>query len=149
MRNRKLSIIYGTRPEIIKLSPVIKLCQRQKIPFFCIHTGQHYSYTLDKIFFKELDLPLPKYRLHIKSKAPYMQGDHTGRMLIAIEKILLKEQPYCVVVQGDTNTAFAGALTAEKISTTADYTGRYIKVAHVEAGLRSYDRTMPEEINRF
>jgi UDP-N-acetylglucosamine 2-epimerase (non-hydrolysing) len=146
---RKLGIIFGTRPEIIKLSSLIKLCQKKKIPFFCIHTGQHYSYDMDKIFFKELNLPLPQYKLHIKSKAPYRQGDHTGRMLIDIEKILLKEMPYCVVVQGDTNTAFAGALTAEKISTTESYTGFHIKVAHVEAGLRSFDRSMPEETNRF
>lgn len=147
--SRKLCIIYGTRPEIIKLSPFIGLCQQKRIPFFCIHTGQHYSYDMDELFFKELELPPPEYKLHIKSKAPYMQGDHTGRMLIEIEEILLKEMPYCVVVQGDTNTTFAGALTAEKISTTESYTGFHIKVAHIEAGLRSYDRAMPEETNRF
>lgn len=147
--NRKLGIIFGTRPEIIKLSPLIRLCQKKKISFFCIHTGQHYSYDMDKIFFKELCLPSPEYKLRIRSKAPYRQGDHTGHMLINIEKILLKEMPYCVVVQGDTNTTLAGALTAEKISTTQSYTGFHIKVAHVEAGLRSFDRTMPEETNRF
>ncbi len=141
--------MYGTRPEIIKLSPVIKLCQKQRIPFFCIHTGQHYSSNMNKIFFKELDLPLPEYRLNIKSKAPYRQGDHTGRMLIAMERILLRHMPDCVLVQGDTNTALVGTLVAEKISTTENYTGFRIKVAHVEAGLRSYDRTMPEEYNRF
>ena len=149
MPKRKLCFVYGTRPEIIKLSPVIKLCKKSKIPFFCIHTGQHWSYELDRIFFKELDLPTPEYRLRIKSKAPFRQGDHTGRMLIAIEDIMLKEMPFCVIVQGDTNSALAGALTAEKISTTESYTGFHIKVAHVEAGLRSYDRTMPEETNRF
>ncbi len=149
MPKKKLCFIYGTRPEIIKLSPIIKLCQKKKVPFFCIHTGQHWSYELDKIFFKELELPTPEYKLRIKSKAPYRQGDHTGRMLIAIEDIMLKEMPYCVIVQGDTNSALAGALTAEKISTTESYTGFHIKVAHVEAGLRSYDRTMPEETNRF
>ena len=149
MAKKKLAIIYGTRPEIIKLSPIIKLCEKRKIPFFCIHTGQHYSYDMDEVFFKELKLPLPKYKLHIHSGAPYKQGEHTGRMLIEIEKVLLKEMPYCVVVQGDTNTAFAGALCAEKISTTESYTGFHIKVAHVEAGLRSYDRSMPEETNRF
>jgi len=149
MPKRKLGIIYGTRPEIIKLSPIINLCQKRNIPFFCIHTGQHYSYDMDEVFFKELGLPAPSYKLHIRSKAPYMQGDHTGRMLIEMERVLLKEMPYCIVVQGDTNTAFAGALTAEKISTTESYTGFHIKVAHVEAGLRSYDRSMPEETNRF
>ena len=149
MPKRKLCFVYGTRPEIIKLSPVIKLCRKRKIPFFCIHTGQHWSYGLDRIFFKELDLPTPEYRLSIKSKAPFRQGDHTGRMLIALEDIMLEEMPYCAVVHGDTNSTLAGALTAEKISTTESYTGFHIKVAHVEAGLRSYDRTMPEETNRF
>lgn len=149
MKSRKLAVILGTRPEIIKLCPVIKLCRKQKIPFFSIHTGQHYSYDMDEIFFRELGLPAPKYKLNIKSKAPYRQGDHTGRMLIELEEILLKEMPYAVIVQGDTNTVLAGALTAEKISTTENYTGFHIKVAHVEAGLRSYDRSMPEETNRF
>lgn len=151
MKKRKLAFIFGTRPEIIKLSPVIKQCIKRDTPFFCVHTGQHYSYEMDGIFFKELGLPAPKHehRLHIRSKAPYRQGDHTGRMLIKLEDILLKEMPYCVIVQGDTNSAFAGALTAEKISTTKSYTGFHIKVAHVEAGLRSYDRSMPEETNRF
>lgn len=147
--NKKLGIIFGTRPEIIKLSPIIKLCKKNKLPFFCIHTGQHYSYEMDKIFFKELGLPIPKYRLNVKSSAPFKQGEHTGRMLIEIEGILLKELPYCIVVQGDTNSVLAAALTAEKISTTESYTGFHIKIAHVEAGLRSYDRNMPEETNRF
>lgn len=149
MAKRKLCFIYGTRPEIIKLSPLIRLCEEKKVPFFCIHTGQHYSYEMDKGFFKELQLSSPEYKLHIRSKAPYMQGYHTGRMLITIEKVLLKEMPYCVIVQGDTNSALAGALTAEKISKTKDYTGFHVRVAHVEAGLRSFDRTMPEETNRF
>lgn len=149
MKKRKLAFIFGTRPEVIKLSPVIKLCRKNNIPFICIHTGQHYSYDMDEIFFKELGLPVPEYKLCIRSKAPYRQGDHTGRMLIKLEEILLREMPYCVIVQGDTNSAFAGALTAEKISTTKSYTGFDIKIAHIEAGLRSYDRSMPEEINRF
>lgn len=149
MKKRKIAIIFGTRPEIIKLAPIINLCRKRKIPYFCIHTGQHYSYDMDEIFFKELNLPAPKYRLKIKSKAPFRQGDHTGRMLIDLEEILLKEMPYTVVVQGDTNTVLSGALTAEKISTTEKYTGFNIKVAHVEAGLRSFDRSMPEETNRF
>jgi UDP-N-acetylglucosamine 2-epimerase (non-hydrolysing) len=149
MKQKKLGFIFGTRPEIIKLSPLIKECKKRRVPFFCIHTGQHYSYEMDKVFFKDLDLPMPEYRLQIRSTAPWRQGEHTGQMLISIEEILLKENPYAVVVQGDTNTVLAGALTAEKISTTGAYTGFHIKVAHVEAGLRSYDRTMPEETNRF
>lgn len=149
LMKRKIAIIFGTRPEIIKLSPLIILLKKRKIPFFCIHTGQHYSYDMDEIFFRDLEIPEPKYRLNIKSKAPYRQGDHTGRMLIAIEEILLQEMPYLIVVQGDTNTVLAGALCAEKISTTENYTGMHIKIAHVESGLRSYDRMMPEETNRF
>lgn len=148
-RKTLFTFILGTRPEIIKLSPLIKLCQKRRLPFKVIHTGQHYSYDMDKIFFKELGLPRPDYRLDIRSSAPYKQGEHTGRMLIEIEKVLLKDMPKAVIVQGDTNTVLAGAMTAEKISTTKSYTGFEIKVAHVEAGLRSFDRTMPEEINRF
>ncbi len=120
-----------------------------RVPFFCVHTGQHFSYEMDEIFFKELGLASPKYKLNIKSKAPFRQGDHTGRMLIELEEILLKEMPCAIIVQGDTNTVLAAALTAEKISTTESYTGFQIKVAHVEAGLRSFDRSMPEETNRF
>lgn len=150
MRHKTLfTFILGTRPEIIKLSPLIRLCLQKKIPFNIIHSGQHYSYDMDRVFFKELGLPKPDHRLDIRSSAPYMQGEHTGRMLIQIEKILLNDMPKAVIVQGDTNTALAGAMTAEKISTTKSYTGFDIKVAHVEAGLRSYDRSMPEEINRF
>ena len=149
MTKIKLGFIYGTRPEIIKLSPLIRLCEHRKVPFFCIHTGQHYSYKMDEIFLKELQLRPPEYKLNIKSRAPYRQGEHTGRMLITIEEVLLKEKPYCAIVQGDTNSTLAGALAAEKISTTKNYTGFHIKVAHVEAGLRSFDRTMPEETNRF
>lgn len=143
------TFILGTRPEIIKLSPLIRLCRKKNILFKIIHSGQHYSYAMDRIFFKDLGLPSPDYRLDIRSRAPHMQGEHTGRMLIEIEKILLKDMPKAVVVQGDTNTVLAGAMTAEKISTTKSYTGFDIKIAHVEAGLRSFDRSMPEEINRF
>ncbi|OGW77855.1 MAG: UDP-N-acetylglucosamine 2-epimerase [Omnitrophica bacterium RIFCSPHIGHO2_02_FULL_46_20] len=149
MKKTLFMFILGTRPEIIKLSPLIRLCQNKRVPFKIIHSGQHYSYAMDRVFFSELKLPMPDYRLDIRSKAPHMQGEHTGRMLIEIEKILLKDMPKAVIVQGDTNTALAGAMTAEKISTTKSYTGFEIKVAHVEAGLRSYDRSMPEEINRF
>ncbi|MDD5556323.1 MAG: UDP-N-acetylglucosamine 2-epimerase (non-hydrolyzing) [bacterium] len=149
MGGRTLCFVFGTRPEIIKLGPLIRLCREERVPFFCIHTGQHYSRAMDEVFFEELGLPMPRYRLSIRSKAPHRQGDHTGRMLIEIEKILLDRFPFCVVVQGDTNTAFAGALTAEKISTTESFMGYHIRVAHVEAGLRSYDRSMPEETNRF
>ncbi|MGD2279012.1 MAG: UDP-N-acetylglucosamine 2-epimerase (non-hydrolyzing) [Candidatus Omnitrophota bacterium] len=144
----KLAFIFGTRPEIIKLSSLIRLCRKKKIDFFTVHTGQHYSHNMFKLFLKELELDKPDYTLDVKSKAPYRQGDHTGRMMVKLEHILLEEKPSVVLVQGDTNTTLAGALTASKISTTRSFTGFNMRLGHVEAGLRSYDRSMPEEINR-
>jgi len=132
----KIAIILGTRPEIIKMSPVIRECEKQNMDYFILHTGQHYSYNLDKVFFQELELPEPKYNLGVGSGS---HSEETGKMLIGIEKILLKEKPDVVLVEGDTNTVLAGALAASKL---------HIKLGHVEAGLRSYDRNMPEEINR-
>ncbi|MBI2830664.1 MAG: UDP-N-acetylglucosamine 2-epimerase (non-hydrolyzing) [Chloroflexi bacterium] len=132
----KLAIILGTRPEIIKMSPIIRECERQALDYFILHTGQHYSYQMDGTFFEELELRGPKYNLGIGSGT---HGEQTGKMLIAIEKILMQERPQVVLVLGDTNTTLAGALAAVKI---------HIKVAHIEAGMRSYDREMPEEVNR-
>ena len=141
MRNKnpklKFAIIIGTRPEIIKMAPVIREYQKRKLNFFILHTNQHYSENMDKIFFKELDLPLPKYSLSIGSGT---HGEMTGRMLIEIEKVLLKEKPDVILIEGDTNTVLASALAAVKLQ---------IKIAHIEAGLRSYFREMPEEINRI
>jgi len=133
----KIAIILGTRPEIIKLSPIIRSCDSQQLDYFIIHTNQHYSDNMDKIFFQELGLAAAEYNLGIGSGK---QGAQTGKMLMAIEEVLLKTKPDLVLVQGDTNTVLAGALAAAKL---------YIKVGHVEAGLRSYDRAMPEEINRI
>ena len=132
-----IAIILGTRPEIIKMSPIIRECERQGLDYFILHTGQHYSYNLDRIFFDELELPAPKYNLDVGSGT---HAEETGEMLIGIEKVLLKEKPDIVLVEGDTNTVLAGALAAAKL---------HIKVGHVEAGLRSHDRSMPEEINRI
>ncbi len=134
---KKICIVLGTRPEIIKISPIIAELKDKGSDFFIIHTNQHYDENMDKIFFEDLKIDLPKYNLQIGSGG---HGDMTGRMLIEIEKILLKEKPYIVLVQGDTNTVLAGALAASKLN---------MKVGHVEAGLRSYDREMPEEINRI
>ena len=133
----KIAIIVGTRPEIIKLSPVIRECQRQNLDYFILHTGQHYSYEMDRLFFEELALPQPKYELNVGSGS---HAEETGKMLIRIEKVLIEENPDIVLVEGDTNTVLAGALAAQKMG---------IKIGHVEAGLRSYDRKMPEEINRI
>ncbi len=133
----KVAIILGTRPEIIKMAPIIRACEKSKIDYFILHTGQHYSYNLDKLFFEELELPKPKYNLEVGSGT---HAEETGKMLIGIERILKKEKPSLILVEGDTNTVLAGALAASKL---------HIKVGHVEAGLRSCDRRMPEEINRL
>ncbi len=133
----KHCVLLGTRPEIIKLSPLMRECRVRQLDYFIIHTNQHYSDTMDAIFFKDLGLPQPTYNLGVGSGS---HGEQTGKMLIEIEKILSNEKPDILYVQGDTNTVMAGAITAAKID---------IKIAHVEAGLRSYDRAMPEEINRI
>jgi len=133
----KTAIILGTRPEIIKMSPIVREYDRLRLDYFILHTGQHYSYNLDRVFFKQLGLPSPKYNLGVGSGT---HAEETGKMLIGIEKVLLKEKPDIVLVEGDTNTVLAGALAASKL---------HIKVGHVEAGLRSYDRQMPEETNRI
>jgi len=134
--NMSISIIVGTRPEIIKMSPIIRECEKLNLDYFILHTGQHYSYNMDRIFFEQLELPQPKYNLDVGSGS---HAEQTGKILIGIGKILLKENVDVVLVEGDTNTVLAGALAAAKLD---------IKVGHVEAGLRSYDKTMPEEINR-
>lgn len=133
----KIGIVLGTRPEIIKMSSVIKECEKQGWEYFILDTGQHYSYYLARIFYEELWLPQAKYNLNIGSGS---HAEETGKMLIEIEKFLKKELPDILLVEGDTNTVLAGALAASKL---------HIKVGHVEAGLRSYDRSMPEEINRI
>ncbi len=131
-----LSLVLGTRPEIIKMSPIIRDCIARDIPFFTLHTGQHYSYEMDRIFFEELELPPPEFNIDVGS-GPH--GEQTGKILAGVEKVLQEKRPSAVLVQGDTNTVLAGALAASKL---------HIPVAHVEAGLRSFDRRMPEEINR-
>jgi len=131
-----IAVILGTRPEIIKMSPIIRECERQNINYFILHTGQHYSYEMDRTFFEELGLPEPTYNLDVGSGT---HAEQTGKILAGVEKALMREKPDVVLVQGDTNTVLAGALAAAKL---------HIKVGHVEAGLRSLDRRMPEEINR-
>jgi UDP-N-acetylglucosamine 2-epimerase (non-hydrolysing) len=133
----KIAVVLGTRPEIIKFSPIIRECQRLGLNYFILHTGQHYSYSMDKVFFEQLALPEATYNLDVGSGS---HGKQTGEMLIGIEKILQKEAPSIVLVEGDTNTVLAGALAAVKLG---------VKVGHIEAGLRSFDRGMPEEINRI
>jgi UDP-N-acetylglucosamine 2-epimerase (non-hydrolysing) len=133
----KICIVLGTRPEIIKFSPFIRECLRLQLDHFVIHTGQHYSYNLDKVFFDQLGLPDADHNLEVGSGT---HAEQTARMLIGIERILSQKRPNVVLVEGDTNTVLAGALSSVKLC---------IKLGHVEAGLRSYDREMPEEINRI
>ena len=115
---------------------MIRSLERKGLDYFIIHSGQHYSYNMDRVFFEQLVLPPPKYNLGVGSGS---HGETTGKMLSEIERVLMNEKPDIIIVEGDTNTVLAGALAATKLM---------IKVAHVEAGLRSYDRGMPEEINR-
>ncbi len=131
-----ITIIYGTRPEIIKLSSIIHTLEKRAIAYRTIHTKQHYSTNMDEVFFSDLSLPLPTLTLSVGNRT---HGDMTGSALIGIEKDLIENRPTYVLVQGDTNSALAGALAATKLG---------IPVGHVEAGLRSYDRRMPEETNR-
>lgn len=133
----KVGIIVGTRPEIIKMAPIIRELDRLCIENYIIHTGQHYSYELDKIFFEELEIKEPKYKLEVGSGTHAIQ---TAKIMERMEKVFMNERPYIVLVEGDTNTVLAGALAAVKMQ---------IKVGHVESGLRSYSRRMPEEHNRI
>ena len=131
-----VAIVLGTRPEIIKLSPVIRACERQNVSYSVIHTGQHYSESLDAVFFDQLELPNPGHQLGVGSDTHAKQ---TAEMMVGIEEILLKQDPEVVLVQGDTNTVLAGAIATSKLD---------IDLGHIEAGLRSFDQEMPEETNR-
>lgn len=135
--NPTFTFVLGTRPEIIKLAPVIRQCEERGVSFSIIHTGQHYSDRLDSVFFEQLEIPVPDYNLGIGSKP---HGQQTGEMLAGIEEVLLDDSPDTVLVQGDTNSVLAGAIATSKLDST---------LGHVEAGLRSFDRDMPEELNRI
>ena len=132
----KIATVIGTRPEIIKMAPILDLLNKKGINNILIHTGQHYDHEMSQQFFTDLELKKPDYNIGVGSNS---HGKQTADMIKSLEDVLIDEKPDIVMVQGDTNAVLAGALTASKL---------HIAVGHVEAGLRSYDKTMPEEINR-
>lgn len=134
----KILTIIGARPQFIKAAVLSRLIMNDpETEEILVHTGQHYDENMSEIFFEEMDIPKPQYNLNIHSK---LHGEMTGKMMTEIEQVALKEKPDWILVYGDTNSTMAGALVASKL---------HIKLAHVEAGLRSFNNKMPEEINRI
>jgi UDP-GlcNAc3NAcA epimerase len=134
---QKIITIIGARPQFIKAATVSREFQAKGVNEILVHTGQHFDANMSDVFFREMEIPHPHYHLEINSLS---HGAMTGRMIEKIEEVILKESPDCVLVYGDTNSTLAGALAATK---------HHVPVAHVEAGLRSFDMKMPEEINRI
>ena len=129
-------IVVGTRPEIIKMAPVVRALKERSLPYVFVHCGQHYDYNMSQQFIEELELPAPNIGFKVRAYSPGLQ---TGRIMTLIERVIKKTEPKIVLVEGDTNGVLASAIAAVKLN---------IPVGHVEAGLRSYDLRMPEEHNR-
>tara|TARA_B110000046_G_C12993816_1_gene399112 strand:+ start:69 stop:1181 length:1113 start_codon:yes stop_codon:yes gene_type:complete len=142
----KTCFIFSTRPEIIKFASLIQLFSKNKENFFIINTMQHYDDLLSKIFFNALKIKKPKYNLIDNKKSS--STDFFSKSLNDIEKILKKEKPDNLIIQGDTNTSLVGALAGQFFNRNSHLYKKEIKIIHLEAGLRSFDKTMPEEINR-
>jgi UDP-GlcNAc3NAcA epimerase len=133
----KVLTVIGARPQFIKAAAVSRALKAAGVPEIIVHTGQHYDHNMSKVFFEEMEIPAPDHNLDINDLG---HGAMTGRMLEKIESILVEQKPSYVLVYGDTNSTLAGALAAVKL---------HVPVAHVEAGLRSFDMSMPEEVNRI
>jgi len=129
-------VVVGTRPEIIKMAPVVRALKKSKLPFLFVHCGQHYDYNMSQQFIEDLELPTPDFSFKIRVSSP---GEQIARIMVQMDKLLKRTLPCVVLVEGDTNTVLAAALAANK---------RVVPVGHVEAGLRSFDLRMPEEHNR-
>jgi UDP-N-acetylglucosamine 2-epimerase (non-hydrolysing) len=133
---KTIMVVVGTRPEIIKMAPIVRALQKNKIPTTFVHCGQHYDYNMSQQFIEDLELPPPDYTFKIRA---YSAGVQTARIMMHIDELLRKTAPSLVLAEGDTNSVLATALAANK---------REIPSGHVEAGLRSFDLRMPEEHNR-
>lgn len=133
----KVATVVGARPQFIKAAVLSRAFEKTSVQEIIIHTGQHYTSNMSSIFFEEMNIPEPKYNLCIQER---LHGAMTGKMMMGIENVLLSEKPAMVVVYGDTNSTLAAALTASKL---------HIPVCHIEAGLRSFNMQMPEEVNRI
>jgi len=134
----KIITVAGARPNFIKIAPIIEQIEKRgKIKHLLVHTGQHYDFKMSQVFFRDLEIPNPDIYLNAGSGS---HAEQTAKIMVEFEKVLLKEKPDLVLVVGDVNSTIACSLTAAKLG---------IRIAHVEAGLRSFDRTMPEEINRI
>ena len=129
---KSMMIVVGTRPEIIKMAPLIRVFEKKMLPFTFVHCGQHYDYNMSQQFIEELELPAPDYGYKLRAGS---QGLQTARIMVYMEGIVNRIKPAAVLVEGDTNGVLATALAAVKLRTP---------VGHVEAGLRSFDLRMPE-----
>ena len=130
-------LVAGARPNFMKVAPIINELKRENIKYKLIHTGQHYDYNMSKVFFNDLGIPDPDIHLNVGSASHAVQ---TAKIMIEFEKVILREKPKAVIVVGDVNSTIACALVAKKLE---------VRIIHIEAGLRSFDQSMPEEINRI